>query len=227
MNWDWIGYGLRGLHKPVPIILYGSTQWVKHARMLAGEPIMNSHGKCREYPETAGHNTDQSEIGKRAFRNVSRMNLRIQIVLVLCMSLPLSGCLIIPVKEDKVLSGRPITEDQLTFLTLKVTTRQEVIERLGNPNIMIIWQNACVFMYNWKVRGAIGFQCIIPDPTSIVELPKDYILLIQFNQQEQLVRFKRTTLFPSHSYADCLNKWLRKTNAPNPADSNDRKEVFK
>jgi hypothetical protein len=41
-----------------------------------------------------------------------------------------------PTQEDKVLSGKPVNDEQISFLKLEITTKEEVIERLGNPNII-------------------------------------------------------------------------------------------
>jgi hypothetical protein len=50
------------------------------------------------------------------------------IAAVSALSLALGGCLAIPVPtSQKVLSGRPIDDEQLAFLTPAVTTRCEVI----------------------------------------------------------------------------------------------------
>jgi hypothetical protein len=62
-------------------------------------------------------------------------------------------------EESKVLAGKPVTEEQLFFLKLQITTMQEVIEHLGNPNI--IWENVRVFVYSWDMRQGILFWAAV------------------------------------------------------------------
>jgi outer membrane protein assembly factor BamE (lipoprotein component of BamABCDE complex) len=152
------------------------------------------------------------------------MNPRILIAALLWATLTLGGCVAVPVptKEDKVLSGRPVTEEQIAFLTPKVTTKQEVIEQLGNPNI--IWEDARVFVYNWEMRQGVLFWAAGATYSGAVgakDIPKYYLLLIQFDDQERVLRFERTVRPSSQPYAEFLKEWIRKTDT---SDANDPKE---
>lgn len=129
------------------------------------------------------------------------------IAAVSALSLTLGGCLAIPVPTSgkKVLSGRPVDDEQLAFLTPAVTTRREVIERLGNPNIL--WEDARVFAYSWEVRqGAVYW--VAYGGFGREDLPEHHLLLIQFDEHGRLSRFERTIRPASQLYADFLEKWV-------------------
>ncbi len=83
------------------------------------------------------------EIGK-----IKMMNPRLFLFLLSLLVLALASCVMLPVptRESKVLAGKPVTDEQLSFLKQQVTTTQEVVERLGNPNI--IWEDGRVFVYS-------------------------------------------------------------------------------
>jgi hypothetical protein len=55
-----------------------------------------------------------------------------------------TSCIMVPIptKEDKVLVGKPVIDEQIAFLVPKITSKKEVLDRLGNPNI--IWEDAGV-----------------------------------------------------------------------------------
>ena len=80
-----------------------------------------------------------------ARKSLSRVSLEAgwanRFALLLGMIVSLSGCIMLPLPaSEKLLAGTPVTQEQLTFLTPQVTTKQEVIERLGSPNF--IWEDA-------------------------------------------------------------------------------------
>lgn len=140
------------------------------------------------------------------------MNRRIVTMVVLGVSLTLCGCLVVPTKEDTVLDGKPVTEEQLAFLTPKVTTQQEVVARLGNPNV--IWEDQRIYAYNWVMRQGILFWALAGYTTAAVgaaDLPKYHVFLIQFDEQERVIRFERVEQPWTQSYGDFLREWLAKT----------------
>jgi len=134
-------------------------------------------------------------------------NLR---VLLLGISLVLAGCVLLPIPlpENKVLAGKPVTEEQLSFLSSKDTTMQQVMDHLGNPNV--IWEDTRIFVYNWEMRRGILFWAVGgygSATAGLSEIPKHYLLLIQFNAQDRIVRFERTVRPMTQSFSDFLQAW--------------------
>lgn len=134
-----------------------------------------------------------------------------------CFALSLSAC-VVPT-TSAVLAGKPVTEEQVAFLALKETTKKEVLGRLGSPNV--VWEDARVFVYLWELRQGIFFWSLSYDP---VDISKRYVLLIQFDEEDRLHRFERTT--PPHfkSFGDFLREWVSSPPKAQPArltDTND------
>lgn len=132
----------------------------------------------------------------------------------------------VPTKQDKALAGKPVTEAQLSFLTPKVTTMGEVVERLGNPNI--IWEDARVFVYHWDMRQGILFWAAgayYTGSAGMENIPKHYLLLIRFDEQGRVVRFSRTTRPLSQPLADFLQQWLQHSDDDSQPDTPVRKEL--
>ena len=138
----------------------------------------------------------------------------------LSVMLLLESCILLPIPtgEDKILAGRPVTEAQLSFLVPKITTREEVVEHLGTPDI--IWEDAQVFIYNWEMRQGILFWAAgayYSGGAGMKDITRHHLLLIQFDEQDRVLRFSRTTRPLTQSYADFLREWLKELPPPSEA----------
>jgi len=118
-----------------------------------------------------------------------------------------SGCVIIPVPE-KCISGEEITDNELASLKPGTTSKAEIVEMLGKPDVLWIDEN--IFAYNWKTVWALmpwivagGYQAY----GGIEELTKDYVLLIQFDHQNRMTRFKVVKRSMFKTYGDLLKNW--------------------
>ena len=123
----------------------------------------------------------------------------------------------VPTREIKVLAGKPVTDEQLSFLKPKITTKKEVFEHLGNPNI--IWEDARVFVYSWDMRQGILFWAAgayYTGAAGMKDIPKRYQLIVRFDEQGRVVDFTRTTRPLSQSHADFLTEWLKKSSGQLP-----------
>jgi outer membrane protein assembly factor BamE (lipoprotein component of BamABCDE complex) len=131
--------------------------------------------------------------------------------LLLCALISQSGCIVLPIptQEKKVLEGTPVAEEQLAFLVLGVTTKNEVTARLGSPDV--IWEEARLFAYNWAMRQGVLVWAVgggYSGAAGMSDIPKRYMLLIQFDEQDRVRRFERAVR-PSHkSYGDFLEEWV-------------------
>ena len=125
----------------------------------------------------------------------------------------------VPTQENKVLAGTPVNDEQLSFLEAKITTKEEVIERFGNPNI--IWEDARVFVYAWDMRQGILFWAAgayYTGGAGMKDIPKRYQLIVRFDEQGRVVDCARTTRPLLQSYADFLTEWLKNSVARFPAE---------
>lgn len=122
----------------------------------------------------------------------------------------ISGCLMLPVPtaEDKILTGTPVVAQQLAFLELQRTSKAAVIEHLGNPNL--IWEDARLFVYAWDMRQGILFWAVggpYAGRAGMTDLAKHYLLLIQFDADERVMRAEKTSRPPSQSLPEFLVDW--------------------
>lgn len=143
------------------------------------------------------------------------VNLRYLVSLLLGLWFGLAGCVMvpIPVAEKKVLAGTPVAEEQLAFLTPQATTKQEVLDHFGNP--VVIWEDARVFIYPWKMRQGILFWAVggasggaMAGGAGMTDIPKSYLLFIQFDERDLVRRFERTVCPWNNSHAECLKAWV-------------------
>lgn len=145
-----------------------------------------------------------------------QMNLSTIGIPSLCVLLLLTSCIMIPVPtpESKILAGTPVTEEQLYFLNLESTTKQVVMERLGNPNF--IWEDERIFTYNWDMRQGILFWAVggmsqgaLGGGGGMTDIPKHHLLLIQFDEQDRVQRFERATRPVYQTYIEFLQYWAK------------------
>lgn len=138
-----------------------------------------------------------------------RAMIRIHFFALLIPALFAQGCIIMPTGEDKVLSGRQVTAEQLAFIRPGVTVKSEIIERLGEPDVF--WEDERIFAYNWQMRTGI----LVPlaghplKPTAALHIPVRYILLIQFDPNDRVKRFEVTRPSAFDSYGEHLEQWLK------------------
>ncbi|MFO7684794.1 MAG: hypothetical protein R6V60_01770 [Desulfobacterales bacterium] len=131
----------------------------------------------------------------------------------------LAGCIIVPIptKEGKVLSGKPVAEEQLAFLPPESSTKRDVLERLGSPTV--IWEDARVFVYSWEIRQAIVAWAVGGygrAAAGLSEVPKHYLVLIQFDETDHVRRIDRTVCPMSRTYSDFLKDWVRTPDTHQP-----------
>ncbi len=134
------------------------------------------------------------------------------------------SCLFIPVPE-KCVSGEEVTPEELSSIEPGKTTKSEIIERLGNPDVL--WLDENIFAYNWKTVWAImpwfvagGYQAA----GGIEEFTKDYVLLIQFDQNDSVARFERLKRSMFTSYGAMLKSWANHDNESGPGDKDSERQ---
>ncbi len=68
--------------------------------------------------------------------------------MLVAVAIGMSGCIVVPYPHHHVLEGSELTTQSLEYLRLNETTRSEVLERLGPPDIDFADQN--VIVYAWS-----------------------------------------------------------------------------
>jgi len=122
------------------------------------------------------------------------------------------------VEEDtqtKPLSGRRITDKQISPIQIEVTTKDEIVSQLGAPDVF--WVEEQIFAYNWEKHQAViawlvshGHQGAL----GVAEIGKGCVLLIQFDQNNYVKRFEVTKRAMFESYGDHLREWMEESKKP-------------
>ena len=126
--------------------------------------------------------------------------------------LALQGCVIIPLPE-KCVSGDEVTPEELTVMQPARTTKKEIVELLGEPDIFWIDEN--IYAYNWTMRWAV-MPWAVGTPyqaaAGIEDLKSDYVLLLQFNKDDRLLRYEKIKRSLFESYGKLLEEWADQNN---------------
>jgi hypothetical protein len=139
------------------------------------------------------------------------MKAKIKIFAILSVFMFSYGCVaILPTTENKVLSGEKISNKQLVFIEKDVTSKSEIIDQLGPPDIHLIDKN--IFAYNWETRQGIILWAIgygLSGQAGIIDIPKNYVLLIQLDDEDIVKNYEITTQSWYESYGDHLMEWIQ------------------
>ena len=132
------------------------------------------------------------------------------------------GCAVpIPLPQDTVLEGKPVTAEQIAFLTPSVTTKAEIIERLGLPSV--VWEDARVMTYDWEMRQGILIWAVggyTGGAVGITDIPAHHLLIMEFDESWTLRRYEHATRDLLKSYPDFLVEWKASERGTTvPADS--------
>ena len=125
----------------------------------------------------------------------------------------IQGCILpIPTGEDKVLAGDQIANEELNFIRPGITTKEEVVERLHNPDV--IWEEERIFAYNWQMRWGVLFWSAGPFTGGAEDMSTKYVLLIRFDPIDRVERFEVIHRSRFDSYGEHLEKWLNQIKNP-------------
>ena len=133
------------------------------------------------------------------------MTTKIKILAFLSVVIFLYGCIAIPIptSENKVMSGEKISDEEIVSIEKGITSKSEIIDQLGLPDIHLIDKN--IFAYNWQTRQAIIL--FIGYGIGAEEIPKNYVLLLRFDSEDIVKNYKITKRSWFESYGDHLMEW--------------------
>ena len=123
------------------------------------------------------------------------------------LALVLSSCIVLPIPRDQV-EGHPVTADPKVVLHAGITTRDEVIARLGQPTA--IWEEKRIFAYSWdQVKWAMLWLVGAYSGMAggVVDLPTHHMLLIQFDENDRVKRVGQVDRPNSEAYGKFLVDW--------------------
>jgi hypothetical protein len=125
----------------------------------------------------------------------------------------IQGCIMLPIPSEKVIAGHQMTNKELNFIRPGITTKEEVVERLDDPDM--IWQEERIFAYNWQTTWGVLLWVVAAgygygDYGAEDIGQKNYVLLIRFDPNDRVERFEATKRSKSDSYGEHLKKWIKK-----------------
>lgn len=122
------------------------------------------------------------------------------------------GCIILPTTEyvdrQGVKTRSVITKESLEFIHLGNTTKEKVLLRLGEPDL--VWKKEKIFLYRWVVaKGIIAYAS--PGPGTPVFF-KECLLLIEFDEKDIVKRYEikaeETGFYPPSRFSfDRITGW--------------------
>ena len=108
---------------------------------------MNEESLLDDHIVLTSHETLFSEPAWQSWRCLIRSRLPFLTVIFL---IGLVGCAIFPTPEHDLLEGRgKIDESDIAFLTVGKTTREDVLLRFGEPDLVLYDQR--ILIYRWSV----------------------------------------------------------------------------
>jgi hypothetical protein len=132
--------------------------------------------------------------------------IRVLFLVFACVVLSLLyGC--IPLPEHGLLAGRgKVEEADIAFLKIGVTTREDVVLRFGEPDIILFDQR--ILAYSWTV--SIG---VFLGQYSAGDITRDQIFMLEFNEEGKL---KRAAINSSGwiKKEAMLTDWIKKSENP-------------
>jgi hypothetical protein len=154
------------------------------------------------------------------------MRIRLALTFFLAAMTAQTGCLAVPIPTgEQTPAGKPVSQEQVAFLTPGVTTKEEVTEHLGSPSM--IWEEARLFSYDWAVRRGVlvwvaggGYS----GAGGIADISEHRSLLIQFDEHYRVRRFGSAVRPGYQSYGDFLREWVGKPDPTGPSTIEGRKE---
>ena len=126
----------------------------------------------------------------------------------------LNSCIIIPTPWTK----DRFSEEVQKLFTPGVSNRDDVIEKLGTPDI--IWETERIYVYTWKRLLAVMPWFVTGKAGGVVPIESDEALLVLFDDAGFVKRIGKDTKRPFESYDDFLRRLLKENNeSPKDAGS--------
>jgi len=144
-----------------------------------------------------------------AYMGLSR---KLLLATVLAMTLA-TGCIIVPIPtpHGKIMEGTQVQPSALIFLKPSQTTKEEVVNRLGQPTI--IWRDENTLVYRWVQRkgillwvagGGAGGGSV---GGGEIDITAEYAFLVKFDAADRFVISETVLKSPIKSFGQSLLDW--------------------
>lgn len=137
------------------------------------------------------------------------MQIKIITPALYCLTILLSGCVVLPVPvEPKTTEGKDVGWTQ-AYIKPNVTTKERIVSRCGEPTA--IWTEANLYIYNWtELKGRLLWAIVgyFDAAGGAEDISANYMLLIQFNENDRVQRYELVKRPWNKSYGAALRDWV-------------------
>jgi hypothetical protein len=145
-------------------------------------------------------------------------------LLSFCLLVLLRCAIIIPVPDGEVLSGSKITSENIAFIEQGITSRSDVIQKLGPPYMDL--KELRTIAYTWDVLGVYmpwiaGYPTVGGGYGGVEKIGKPYVLLIAFDKDDHVSKFEIKERWPLDTVKSHVIKWIERENFDVPTLPND------
>jgi hypothetical protein len=134
--------------------------------------------------------------------------MRLWLAIVLTIGL-ITGCILpIPTPHGRVVEGSEVKPSDLAFLKPSLTTKDEVLQRLGKP--AIFWRDENTLVYRWvQLKGVLlwaiagGYNAAF----GAVDITAEYAFLVKFDTADRFVISETVRKPGSKTFGQFLLDW--------------------
>jgi hypothetical protein len=119
-----------------------------------------------------------------------------------------AACIVFPVTKRKNVAGSEISKKDARFIEAMITTRRDVIKKLGPPSEWL--ENRRVLIYEWTTKRKWCVISMAPTDGVIGVTVKTRWLFVQFDEQDLVEVFTFKKNVDPSKRDRILEKWLEK-----------------
>ena len=123
-----------------------------------------------------------------------------------------AACMIIPTPEHRIAGRVPCDEEKTTFIMKETTSKEEVLLKLGEPDLVLNQER--IFVYRWEMVAAYffvgGYGAGAMGPIS-----RPHFLIIEFDDKNIISRHEvRASIFSSSTPSVETFKSIQQSSSP-------------
>jgi hypothetical protein len=108
-----------------------------------------------------------------------------------------SGCIVIPTPEHRIQGRVPCDSDKTTFMVKDTTSKEEVLLKLGEPDLVL--NRESIFVYRWEMVAAY-FAVGGYGGGAVGPIQRTNFLIIEFDDKNRVSRHEvRGSVFSSRT----------------------------
>jgi len=121
----------------------------------------------------------------------------VKIFLALILILFSSACIVIPTPEHRIQGRVPCDEEKTTFMVKDTTSKEEVLLKLGEPDLVLNRER--IFVYRWEMVAAYFFVGGAGGGAG-GPIQRTNFLIIEFDDKNRVIRHEvRGSVFSSRT----------------------------